>query len=56
MRRFFRLVAEHVSNFFTNWRISDAPFAEKLALTIRNRLKATFSADHCCGHTGQPGC
>ena len=56
MRRFFRLVAEHAGNVFTNWRASDDPFLTKLGLTIRNRLKATFSVAQCCGHPGQPGC
>jgi hypothetical protein len=54
--RFFGLVAEHARNFFTNWRVYDAPFVTKLGLTFRNRLKATFSRGQCCGHHGQPGC
>ena len=56
MSRFFRLVAEHARNFFTNWRVYDAPFLTKLRLTLRNRLKATFSRQQCCGHVGEPGC
>jgi hypothetical protein len=56
VRRFLRLVAEHARNFFTNWRVYDAPFLTKLGLTVRNRLKATFSVRQCCGHHGQPGC
>jgi len=56
MRNFVRLVAEHVRNFFTNWRIYDAPVTTKLALTFRNRLRATFSVSQCCGHRGEPGC
>jgi hypothetical protein len=54
--RFFRLVGEHVRNFFTNWRVYDAPFLTKLGLTFRNRLRATFSLEQCCGHVGEPGC
>ena len=56
MTRFFRLLGEHVRNFFTNWRVYDAPFLTKLRLTLRNRLKATFSLEQCCGHLGEPGC
>jgi hypothetical protein len=54
--RFFRLLSEHARNFFTNWRVYDAPFLTKLRLTLRNRLKATFSLEQCCGHVGEPGC
>ena len=53
---FLRLTREHVAAFFTNWREYDAPFATKLTLTFRNRLKATFSRAQCCGNHGQPGC
>jgi len=56
MRRFFALLAEHARNFFTNWRIYDAPVPTKLWLTLRNRTRATFSLQQCCGHHGQPGC
>jgi hypothetical protein len=54
--RFFELVAEHTRNFFTNWREYDAPVGRKLALTFRNRARATFSRAQCCGHPGEPGC
>ena len=56
MAGFFRLVARHTRNFFTNWRVYDAPFATKLGLTVRNRTRALFSKAQCCGHPGQPGC
>ncbi|MGH2528563.1 MAG: hypothetical protein ACRDH0_04360 [Actinomycetota bacterium] len=56
MAGFFRLVARHTRNFFTNWRVYDAPFATKLGLTARNRTRALFSKAQCCGHPGQPGC
>jgi hypothetical protein len=56
MRRFLARLAEHVRNFFTNWREYDAPVATKLRLTFRNRLRATFSPAQCCGHPGEPGC
>ncbi len=56
MARFLQLVAEHTRNFFTNWREYDAPLGRKLALTFRNRFRATFSIAQCCGHPGEPGC
>lgn len=56
VRRFLQLVGEHTRNFFTNWREYDAPIGTKLRLTMRNRLRATFSTQQCCGHPGQPGC
>ncbi len=56
MRRFFHVLGEHARNFFTNWREYEAPLWRKLGLTARNRLRATFSVDQCCGHPGQPGC
>jgi hypothetical protein len=40
--------------FFTNWRAYEGPFATKVALTLRNRARATVRG--CCGHPGQPGC
>ncbi len=42
--------------FFTNWSRSDAPFATKLGLTIRNRFRAVALLKGCCGHQGEPGC
>jgi hypothetical protein len=56
MRRFLALLAEHVRNFFTNWREYEAPVTTKLRLTVRNRARATFSRAQCCGHPGEPGC
>jgi hypothetical protein len=53
---FWSAAREHGRNFFTNWRVYHAPFPTKLGLTVRNRLKATFSLRQCCGHHGQPGC
>jgi hypothetical protein len=49
-------VANHTRWFFTNWRESDAPLSTKLALTVKNRTRATFSRAQCCGHPGEPGC
>ena len=56
MRRFLREAKRHLMNFFTNWREYDAPFGTKVRLTVRNRVRATFSKQQCCGHTGEPGC
>jgi hypothetical protein len=50
------VVREQGRNFFTNWRAYDGPLLTKRGLTFRNRLKATFSTQQCCGHRGQPGC
>jgi hypothetical protein len=56
LRAFLHEVRRHARQFFTNWRDYDAPGATKLALVIRNRLKALFSRAQCCGNLGQPGC
>jgi hypothetical protein len=56
VRTFLQLTAQHVRAFFTNWREYEAPWTTKLALGVRNRLKATFSRQQCCGNLGQPGC
>jgi hypothetical protein len=56
VRGFLREVRRHAGAFVTNWREYDAPFTTKLALGVRNRLRATFSRAQCCGHAGQPGC
>jgi hypothetical protein len=45
----------YVSDFFTNWRDSDLPFATKVATTVRNRAKGLVNGG-CCGNHGQPGC
>ena len=56
VRGFAREFQRYAGQFVTNWREYDAPFATKLALGVRNRVKATFSRQQCCGHHGQPGC
>jgi len=53
---FWARVKEHGRTFFTNWSGYDASLWTKLRLTFRNRLKATFSRQQCCGNHGQPGC
>ncbi|MGZ4109812.1 MAG: hypothetical protein ACXVP7_09030 [Actinomycetota bacterium] len=45
---------DHVRWFFTNWREYDAPLSTKLALTVKNRVRALRHG--CCGNHGQPGC
>jgi hypothetical protein len=39
-----------------NWRTFEGPLRTKLALAVRNRLRATVAAERCCGHPGEPGC
>lgn len=40
--------------FFTNWSRHEGGVAEKLGLTVRNRIRALGGG--CCGHPGEPGC
>jgi hypothetical protein len=47
-------IGNHTRWFFTNWRASDAPLSTKLALTVKNRIRALRHG--CCGNHGQPGC
>jgi hypothetical protein len=56
IRRFLRGLDAHAHQFFTNWHRYEAPVTVKLALGVRNRVRATFSREQCCGHPGQPGC
>jgi hypothetical protein len=56
LRELWHLTKLHARQFFTNWREYDAPLPTKLRLTLRNRLRATFSRAQCCGNPGQPGC
>jgi hypothetical protein len=56
IRAFLHELRRYAGMFVTNWREYDAPFTTKLALGVRNRLKATFSRRQCCGNLGQPGC
>jgi hypothetical protein len=48
-------LGDHARAFFTNWQEYDASIGTKLALTLRNRVKA-LNRTGCCGHHGQPGC
>lgn len=49
-------VRRYVNDYMANWRQSDAPLWEKLALVAKNRAKAYTIGKGCCGHPGQPGC
>jgi hypothetical protein len=53
---FWSVAKGYGRNFFTNWRVYDAPFLTKLWLTFRNGSRALFSTRQCCGNHGQPGC
>lgn len=54
MGRFGDELQARARAFFTNWREYRGPFPTKVALTLRNRARATLRG--CCGHPGQPGC
>ncbi len=45
----------HARAFFTNWHEYDASVGAKVAMTLRNRVRA-LNRTGCCGHHGQPGC
>jgi hypothetical protein len=45
-----------ISHAFENWRESDLPFVEKIAVSTRNQLKKLVTRKHCCGNYGEPGC
>jgi hypothetical protein len=41
---------------FSNWRTYDAPFHEKLRLSLKNTLIKIRTRSDCCGNHGEPGC
>jgi len=45
-----------MSAFLANWRTYDAPFSEKLRLSMRNNAIKARTASSCCGNHGEPGC
>lgn len=45
-----------IGAFFTNWRSSDLPVPQRLAVALRNNLTKLRTMKDCCGHPGQPGC
>jgi len=52
-----RTAGDYVRGFFNNWSAYEGPFAKKVELTLRNRLRAhTPPFRNCCGHPGEPGC
>jgi len=42
--------------FLANWKNSDLPFLQKLAVTMRNQAIKIATGSSCCGHHGEPGC
>jgi hypothetical protein len=40
----------------SNWASYDAPFADKLRMTVSNTFIKLRSRQACCGNPGQPGC
>ena len=49
-------LGSHIRQFFTNWNEYEGSIGRKVALTLRNRSRSTFSLKWCCGHHGEPGC
>ena len=49
-------VRSYIDDYAANWRDSDLPLWEKLAVAAKNRTKAYTVGRGCCGHPGQPGC
>jgi hypothetical protein len=54
MSSFVAELRRYVGGFFTNWSSSDLPYGQRLALTLKNRVRARWHG--CCGNHGQPGC
>jgi hypothetical protein len=50
-----RGLGDYARDFVRNWRRSDAPFGERVRMTLRNRSRS-LSRGGCCGHPGEPGC
>ncbi|MGH2705735.1 MAG: hypothetical protein ACRDJ4_11750 [Actinomycetota bacterium] len=55
-RGFFPQLAEYSRNFLTNLDQPGMPWRIRIAKLVRNRIRATFSSERCCGHPGEPGC
>lgn len=43
-------------DYITNWKSSDLPFWEKLAVAARNNAIKIKNRSACCGNHGEPGC
>jgi hypothetical protein len=46
----------HPRHVVNNWRNSDLPFLEKLALAAKNTAIKAKKRSDCCGNHGEPGC
>lgn len=46
----------HPRHLVNNWRNSDLPFLEKLALLTKNNAIKLKNRSDCCGNHGEPGC
>ncbi|MGZ5383990.1 MAG: hypothetical protein ACXW15_03530 [Acidimicrobiia bacterium] len=46
----------HPRHVINNWRTSDLPFLEKLALAVKNNAIKMKNRSDCCGNHGEPGC
>lgn len=41
---------------FSNWKMYEAPFADKVRMVLSNNLLKVRKKQSCCGNHGQPGC
>jgi hypothetical protein len=46
----------HPRHFVNNWRNSNLPFLEKVALAAKNNAIKLVKRSDCCGNHGEPGC
>ena len=46
----------HPRHVVNNWRASDLPLLEKLALFTKNNAIKLRNGSQCCGNHGEPGC
>jgi hypothetical protein len=44
------------SALWDNWKNSDLPLLERLAVAARNQAIKITTGSSCCGHHGEPGC
>jgi len=53
-----RTIGDYARAFFSNWNEYEGPLADKVKLTLKNRIKAYAvpPIKGCCGNRGQPGC
>ena len=43
-------------HFSNNWRSSDLPLLEKIAIAAKNNAIKLKNRSDCCGNHGEPGC